>query len=122
MEDKKDEIVLKKQLYDRKRNHDKQEISHLSEGMKTQNQLKVELNKKIADAKKQIQQLQKTIVQTEASRKEEVVKAEQRKRAEIIRKRGVEIPTYSSQSQAPNQILNQNDKRKNATSSPKPVA
>lgn len=54
LEDKKDRIVLKKTLYERKRKNDEQEILNLNAGISDQNKQKVEFKSKIAEAEKLI--------------------------------------------------------------------
>ena len=92
LEDKRDRIMLKKTLYERKKMTDEQQVVILNEELNQYQKSKDELNDKLNNLKKQLRVLQKDIVTVDKTRKKELHNVEQEKRREIIRRAGREVP------------------------------
>ena len=96
LEDKRDRIMLKKTLYERKKVNDESQVVLLNEELNKYQRKKDELNTMIPQLKKQLRALQKKIVTVDKTRKKELFHVEQEKRRDIIRRAGREVP-YQSQ-------------------------
>ena len=72
LEDKRDRIMLKKTLYERKKVADEQQVVILNEELNQYQRNKDGLHEKLAALKKQLKSLQKDIVTTDKNRKKEV--------------------------------------------------
>lgn len=94
LEDKKDRIVLKKDLYDRKKSNDERRVGGLEDELQEQLLLKEQLTNKLANMRKHLGKIKNQVDETDSSRIKEVKIAEQRKRQEVIKRRGIEVPTY----------------------------
>ena len=95
MEDKRDRIMLKKTLYERKKVSDESQVVLLNEELNKYQRRKDDLNSLIPSLKKQLRALQKKIVTVDKTRKKELYNVEQEKRRDIIRRAGREVPYQS---------------------------
>lgn len=95
LEDKRDRIMLKKTLYERKKVSDESQVVLLNEELNKYQRRKDELNNLIPTLKKQLRTLQKKIVTVDKTRKKELYNVEQEKRRDIIRRAGREVPYQS---------------------------
>lgn len=97
LEDKRDRIMLKKTLYERKKVSDESQVVLLNEELNKYQRHKDELNNLIPQLKLQLKALQKKIVTVDKTRKKELYNVEQEKRRDIIRRAGREVPYQSHQ-------------------------
>lgn len=95
LEDKRDRIMLKKTLYERKKVNDEGEVVKLNGELNLYQRQKEDLNGMLAALKKQLKQLQKEIVSVDKNRRKELHQVEQEKRRDIIRRAGKEVPYQS---------------------------
>ena len=95
LEDKRDRIMLKKTLYERKKTSDESQVVLLNEELNKYQRRKDDLNSLIPSLKKQLRALQKKIVTVDKTRKKELYNVEQEKRRDIIRRAGREVPYQS---------------------------
>ena len=95
LEDKRDRIMLKKTLYERKKVGDEDQVVLLNDELNKYQNHKKGLNSRLNNLKKQLKELQKNVVQVDKTRKKEVQEVEQEKRRDIIRRQGREVPYQS---------------------------
>ena len=86
LEDKKDRIALKKELYERKKDADQIRIKELRGEKPVNDDTKQDLVLQISNLSARLNEIKKQIKETEASRMKEVRRAEQLKREQIIKK------------------------------------
>ena len=86
MQDKRDRIMLKKTLYEKKKIGDEEQVVLLNDELNKYQNHKKGLNSKLATLKKQLKELQKNVVQVDKTRKKQVQEVEQEKRRDIIRR------------------------------------
>jgi len=96
LEDKKDRIALKKDLYERKKAADESRIKFLNGERVVNDDTKQDLVLQISNLSAKLKEIKRQISETEASRMKEVRKAEQRKREQIIKKQGFEVPSMKA--------------------------
>ena len=99
LEDKRDRILLKKTLYERKKDNDERQVRLLNEELTQQHDERERVNRRLQVLRDQLEGLQRNIVSIERNRRREVKQVEQKKRQDIIRRAGKDIP-YQSHSGA----------------------
>jgi predicted nucleic acid-binding Zn-ribbon protein len=92
LEDKRDRIMLKKTLYERKKVSDETQVVILNEELNQYQRNKDELTNRLSALRKQLNNLQKDIVTVDKTRKREMHNVEQEKRRDIIKRAGREVP------------------------------
>ena len=96
LEDKKDRIDLKRDLYRQKKSNDEARIAILEKELNSNSKAKDELWNHINQMKKQLTELKRKITETDKAREREVKDAEQRKREAILKKQGYEVPSIKA--------------------------
>ena len=86
--------MLKKELYDRKKNNDEKRVGSLEDELQEQLLLKEQLTNKLENMRIHLEKIKNQVDETDSSRIKEVKIAEQRKRQEVIKRRGFEVPVY----------------------------
>ena len=99
LEEKRDRILLKKTLYDQKKQNDESQVSLLNGDLTETKASKDELNNMVSSLKRQLAKVQKDIVDIDKNRKKEVQKVEQQKRRDIIKRAGAKPPTKTTGSE-----------------------
>ena len=92
LEDKRDRIMLKKLLYERKKVTDETQVVILNEELNLYQRNKNDLANQLEVLRKQLNALQNDIVTVDKTRMQEMHKVEQEKRRDIIKRAGRDVP------------------------------
>ena len=106
LEDKRDRIMLKKTLYEKKKVNDESQIALLNDELNNYQSEKAGLNKKLRLLRQQLEGVKSDVSNMEKSRKKLIQQVEQQKRREIIRRSGKEVPYLSNTANANNATAN----------------